>query len=122
MRKKVLLIEDNYDLRELIAELLELNGYSVLSARDGGEGLAMAVTELPALIVSDLRMPVLSGYELISCLQRDVRTHQIPVVLTSAKFGHNSDVVAQHKNVAAYLEKPFNEEKLLKCISNALRT
>lgn len=120
MRRRILLIEDHPDLRETIGELLEINGYEVLLAKDGLEGLFMAISELPVIILSDLCMPGLDGYELVSRLQNDERTCRIPVILTSADL----DLLNAHRNtnpgIIAHLAKPFDEEKLLTCLNNAL--
>lgn len=121
MRNRILLIEDNTDLRETIAELLMIHGYEVSVAANGLEGLYMATTTLPAVILSDIHMPGLDGYELTAKLQSNKSTCGIPVILASANFDRQSKPADGHPSVIAHLPKPFDEENLLACLVKALK-
>jgi len=121
MKKKILLIEDHSDLREATAELLQFYGYEVLLADNGLLGLTIAASQFPALILSDLRMPGMSGYELFERLQEDMRTAAIPVILTSANFNRNTVAYKEYPGVATCLAKPFDEDGLLNAIDIALK-
>lgn len=120
MKARILLIEDHTDLREATGELLGLYDYDVLLASNGLEGLAAALSRPPGLILSDLRMPGMDGYELVRRLQADQRTRMIPVILTSANFDR-STLYPDLAGVSSYLAKPFDEETLLSYITQALQ-
>jgi two-component system, chemotaxis family, chemotaxis protein CheY len=81
----VLLVEDNEDLRETLADSLRADGYAVATACDGAEALeALRVGALPAVLVTDLMMPVMSGWELVSRLRRDDRFGALPIIVITA--------------------------------------
>jgi len=83
--KKILVIEDNNDVRENIAELLELSNYKVFSAEDGKKGVELAIHETPDLIICDIMMPVLDGYGVLHLLNRHIATYGIPFIFLTAK-------------------------------------
>ena len=78
--KKIIVIEDNNEVRENIAEILELSGYKVFSAENGKEGVELALREIPDLIVCDIMMPVLDGYGVLHLLSRHTETYGIPFI------------------------------------------
>ena len=82
--EKILIIEDNSDIRDNTQELLQLNGYDVLAASDGGEGVSMAFSYSPDIILCDIQMPVKTGYEVLSSLKSDPVTSKIPIVFFTA--------------------------------------
>ena len=95
--KKILVIEDNLEVRENIAELLELSGYEVSEAAHGKIGVKMALEHLPDLIICDVMMPVLDGHGTLKILQNNPKTQQIPFVfLTANKVNHllQADIVS----------------------------
>ena len=81
----VLLIEDNEDIRENMAEIMELSGYKVLTAPDGKEGVESAIKHKPNIIICDIMMPVLDGYGVIHMLQKNPETQNIPFIFLTAK-------------------------------------
>jgi CheY-like chemotaxis protein len=83
-RITVLIVEDDELLRSTLADILELEGFNVLQANDGRTGLEMAFARIPAVVVTDVAMPVMDGYELLRCLRADERTRMIPVIMMSA--------------------------------------
>src|SRR5690242_1493399 len=83
--KKVLLIEDNIDIRENIAEFLELNGFSVLTANNGKAGVELALRDVPDIIICDILMPVLDGYGVLYLLSKNSDTSSIPFLFLTAK-------------------------------------
>jgi CheY-like chemotaxis protein len=108
----VLLVDDSADSRELYAEMLRKAGYRVLEAADGVEGLAMAFAELPALVVMDLWMPDLDGWEVTRRLKADARTGEIPVVvLTGAGLGAQAS--AAEAGCDLFLVKPCFADDLV---------
>ena len=83
--KKILLIEDDVTVRENTAELLELSNYEVVTAPDGKKGVDKAKEEIPDIIVCDIMMPELDGYDVLSRLSEDPTTKGIPFIFLSAK-------------------------------------
>jgi CRP/FNR family transcriptional regulator, cyclic AMP receptor protein len=83
--RTILLIEDNQDIRENMAEILEMSNYKVLTAPDGKEGVALAIEHKPDLVVCDIMMPVLDGYGVIHMLQKNDDTSNIPFIFLTAK-------------------------------------
>ena len=117
---KILIAEDEPDIRELVALILELDGHTVVQARDGQEAIEKARQERPDLILMDVRMPRLNGYEACEVLKADAQTRDIPVVFLSAK-GQAGEVEAGYRAGAiAYLIKPFDAEELLEQIKRTL--
>ncbi len=83
--KKILLIEDNKDVRENTAEILKLANYNVLTAKNGKEGVEMAQKEKPDLIICDIMMPVLDGHGALHMLSKNEETASIPFIYLTAK-------------------------------------
>ncbi|MEM8888686.1 MAG: tetratricopeptide repeat protein [Bacteroidota bacterium] len=109
---KLLLIEDNADVVTYLESLLE-DSYKLLIARDGKEGIELAVQEVPDLIISDIMMPIKDGYEVCATLKEDERTSHIPIVLLTAKADDDSKLTGLTRGADAYLTKPFNKKELL---------
>jgi signal transduction histidine kinase len=118
--ERVLVVEDNADMRRFLARLLGQH-YQVATAVDGEEGLAKARNELPDLILSDVMMPRLSGYDLVQKLKSDPRTRPIPVILLTAKRGVDPALEGFAHGADDYLGKPFNTRELLARIRAQLR-
>ena len=120
MTARILVIEDNAANLELVRYLLDYNGYTVLAARDGAQGVALARQEHPDLIVCDLQMPVLDGYEVLAQLRRDPDTAGAVVVAVTA-FSMPND---RHKVMTAgfdgYLSKPIEPENFVAEIESFL--
>lgn len=108
---KLLLIEDNSDVLHYTTALLK-GHYQILVARDGEEGIEMALDTVPDLIVSDLKMPLKTGAELCQTLKTDPRTSHIPIVLVSALADQEARNEGLRSGADAYLIKPFNREEL----------
>jgi len=119
--KTILLIEDNEDIRENMAEILGLSNYKVITATNGKEGVAQAIQHKPDLIVCDIMMPVLDGYGVIHMLQKNIDTQNIPFIFLTAKA--ESSEVRKGMDLGAddYITKPFNGTDLLNAIESRLR-
>ena len=119
--KKILLIEDNIEVRENTAEILTLANYNVLTAENGKVGVEMANQELPDLIICDIMMPELDGYGVLHILTKKVETARIPFIFLTART-EKSDV---RKGMALgaddYLTKPFDDTDLLNAIEARFR-
>lgn len=120
MESSVLLIEDDLVLAQNTRELLELSGYRTFLAHEGKSGLKKAYKELPDIIISDIMMPELDGYEVYRALQQNRNTRNIPFVFLSAKADPAD--VRRGMNLGAddYITKPFNEEDLILTIEKRL--
>lgn len=124
MRKpnKILVVEDNELLRDQIVQALEIEGYAVLSAANGREGLRLATSESPSLVVSDIMMPSMDGHELL----RRLRTAgdgglNTPVVFLSARVNRGDVRAGMELGADDYLTKPFDMQELLNAVETRLR-
>lgn len=116
---RIVVVEDNDDMRAFLAH--KLSGYRVRTAADGEAGLALVRSELPDLILSDVMMPRMSGYELCRTLKSEKATHQIPVILLTAKKGVDRTLEGFQSGADDYLTKPFNTRELLARIQVQLK-
>ncbi len=115
----VLLVEDNQDLREYIAERLSLS-YSVITANDGEDGMQLAFEKLPDIIISDVMMPRMDGFQLCEAVKEDERTSHIPVILLTAKANEGSRMEGYQLGADDYISKPFEIGHLLVRIKNLI--
>jgi two-component system cell cycle response regulator DivK len=118
--RTVLIVDDFDDNRQMYAEFLAYSGYRVLEASNGAEAIAQATEHLPDLIVMDLSLPVLDGWEATRRLKSDPRTRHIPVV---ALTGHALEGHSQGARAAgcdAFLAKPCLPDKLLETVRTML--
>ena len=117
---KILVVEDTLAVREEIYDILLLEGYNVFQAKNGLEGYKMAVQENPHLIISDILMPELNGFEMFEKLQKDLKTRHIPLIFLSAK-GEKEDVIFGMKLGADdYLTKPIKVNDLVNAAKNKI--
>jgi len=119
--KTILLIEDNVDIRENTAEILELSNYKVFMAEDGKRGVALALEYKPDLIVCDIMMPVLDGYGVIHMLQKNPETKNIPFIFLSAKAERAEIRRGMELGADDYITKPFDGTELLSAVESRLR-
>lgn len=118
--KKILIIEDNDEIRENTAELLELHNYDVFTAEEGTEGFELAKKHEPDLILCDIMMPETDGRKFLKLAKGDVMVREIPLIFFSAG---TSPIEVQKSLVKAangFLKKPFTEEELLKTVKKFL--
>jgi DNA-binding response OmpR family regulator len=109
---KILIAEDERDIRDLITFTLHFAGYEVVSAGDGEEAVALALQEMPDLVLLDVRMPRMTGYEACKAIKADENTKGIPVVFLSAK-GQEAEIQAgMQAGAIEYLLKPFSPDQL----------
>lgn len=118
--KKILLIEDNLEVRENIAELLELANYTVNTAQNGKEGVKLAKELLPDLIICDIMMPELDGYGVLQLLSRNPSTNAIPFIFLTAKTEKSDFRKGMNLGADDYLTKPFEEIDLINAIESRL--
>ncbi|PSL47841.1 CRP-like cAMP-binding protein [Chitinophaga niastensis] len=118
---KILLIEDNPDIRDNIAEILQLANYHVLTAADGKEGVSMALEHLPALIVCDIMMPVLDGYGVLHLLHKNKTLQTTPFIFLTAKAEKTDIRKGMESGADDYITKPFEGTELLSAIESRLK-
>lgn len=119
--QKILLIEDNLAFRENTAEILELAGYQVISAQDGRQGVELARTSKPDLIICDILMPVLDGYGVLLMLQRDLQLQDVPFIFLSAKSDRADIRKGMEMGADDYIPKPYHHTELLGAIETRLK-
>ena len=119
--KTILLIEDDPDMRENTAEILELANYRVIKAENGKRGVEVAKKELPDLVLCDIMMPELDGYGVLHLLSRDQATAEIPFIFLSAKAERSDVRKGMDLGADDYLTKPFEESELLNAIEGRLK-
>lgn len=120
--KKILVVEDNPNNRRLLKDLLMYYGYEVLEAADGREGVSMAVEHLPDLILMDLQMPVMDGFQAGNILKNDPKTKHIKIIaITSFAMKGDRDMVMKG-GFSDYLSKPIDTRELPNIIKMHLGT
>jgi signal transduction histidine kinase/DNA-binding response OmpR family regulator len=115
----ILVVEDESEVRQYIRTSIEAS-YAVVEAENGKEGIAKAKEIIPDLIVSDIMMPEIDGYELCRVLKKDINTSHIPVVLLTAKASEESIIQGLETGADDYITKPFNTKMLLNRIKNLI--
>jgi len=118
---KILLIEDNQDVRENTAELLELSNYEVVTAENGKIGIEKALKLNPDIVVCDIMMPVMDGYEVLDILSKNLKTASVPFIFLTAKTDKLDIRKGMNLGADDYLTKPFNEEELINAIESRLK-
>lgn len=119
--KKILIIEDNLEVRENTAEIIEMSSYEVLTAENGKVGVEMAIRELPDLIVCDIMMPVLDGYGAFHLLSKNPDTSSIPFIFLTAKSEKSDFRKGMEMGADDYITKPFDGIELLNAIEIRLK-
>lgn len=120
MAKRLLVVDDEAKLLRAVAVTLREEGYEVMTARSGAEALVSIQRSVPDLIISDIRMPSMDGYQLARAVRSNPRTELIPVIFLTAKGERKDRIQGLRTGIDAYLIKPFDPEELLAVISNLL--
>jgi two-component system cell cycle response regulator DivK len=110
---KILLVEDNELNRDMLSRRLARKGYEVVVALDGQQGVDMAVSEEPALILMDMSLPVIDGWEATRRIKADERTRGIPVIALTAHAMQGDEVMAREAGCDDYDTKPVELQRLL---------
>ncbi|HEX5804697.1 MAG TPA: response regulator [Azospira sp.] len=111
--KKILVVDDSPTERHFMVELLTKNGYQVVTAESGEEGITKAKAEKPDLVIMDVVMPGLNGYQATRTLTRDDDTKNIPVFVCTTKSQETDKIWGLRQGAQDYLVKPVNPEELL---------
>jgi len=120
-KTRILIIEDNNDIRESTAEILELADFEVLQAKNGRLGVELATKSLPDLILCDIMMPELDGYGVLFLLNKNPQTSAIPFIFLTAKAERLDMRKGMEMGADDYLTKPFDDVELLNSIESRLR-
>ena len=120
MSKRILVVEDQEDLRGMLRDLLTGSDYSVIEATDGAAGIAMAKSERPDLILMDIQMPVIDGYEATRRIRADPAIDGIPIIAVSSFAMKGDEQKARSAGCDHYVTKPYSPMQLLKVIRGIL--
>ncbi len=112
MPRRLLVVDDDPGLLLAVAETLRAEGYSVKTARRGAEALTRIAESLPDLVISDIRMPGMDGYQLVKNLRSNARTRLVPIIFLTAKDEIADRIMGFRTGVDAYLTKPFEPDEL----------
>jgi len=118
--KKILIIEDSKTTSVVLKEVLEAEGHTVVTAGDGVAGIALARREKPDLILLDLLLPKLNGYEVCNAIKRDNNTRHIPILVISTMDSPESIEKVKTCGAKNFMKKPYNLEDLLREIKRLL--
>jgi CheY-like chemotaxis protein/CRP-like cAMP-binding protein len=121
VEKKILVIDDNKDIRENIAEILELANYTTFTAENGKRGVETALKEKPSLIICDIMMPELDGYGVLHLLRKNNDTQHIPFIFLTAKTERGDYRKGMEMGADDYITKPFEEIELLNAVETRLK-
>ena len=114
--KTILYVEDNEFNRKIVRDLLARTSYRLIEATDGEAGMAMALQEVPNLILMDIQLPKISGLDATRRLRADARTAQIPIIAITSYALSGDDQNALDAGASAYLAKPYSPRELLDLI------
>jgi CheY-like chemotaxis protein len=114
---RILLIEDDIAVQKVLAEVLRLAGYDVQTTDDGIPAVEMVKDHAPDLIISDVRLPFMDGYEVLETVRKNPSTARVPFVLLSSRYNPDSP---RDLSADAYVPKPFDMDELLACIRQLL--
>ncbi|HEY8562170.1 MAG TPA: response regulator transcription factor [Pyrinomonadaceae bacterium] len=120
MARRLLVVDDEAKLLKAVAATLRAEDYEVLTARSGAEALVNVSRMIPDLIISDIRMPGMDGFELARVLRANPRTALIPIIFLTAKGERKDRIAGLRTGVDAYLAKPFDPDELLAVVSGIL--
>jgi phosphate regulon transcriptional regulator PhoB len=120
-RRKVLIVEDEKDIRDLVRYNLEEEGFAVIEASDGEVGLNLATRERPTLIILDLMLPGLSGLEVCKHLRTGEETVQVPILILTARASEVDKVLGLEIGADDYVTKPFSPRELVARVKAVLR-
>ncbi len=121
-QKKILIVDDERDIVKALMIRLQSNGYNVVAAFDGAQGIFMANKEVPDLVILDIRMPAEDGFGVAEKLKQSDRTDQIPIIFLTGSPERNAEERAMGLGARFYIKKPYDPEELLDAVKRALET
>jgi len=120
-KEKILIIEDEKDIVKMLDYNLKKEGFKVLSASDGEDGLDMAYKENPGLVLLDLMLPGMDGLDVCKAIKKDAKTAHIPIIILTAKTQEADKIVGLELGADDYVTKPFSPRELIARIKAVLR-
>jgi len=120
MLKKILIIEDEYDILENLGSILEFNNFKTILAKDGEEGILMANNELPDLIICDIMMPKKNGYEVLEEIRKSINLADIPFIFLTAKSEITDKRSGMNIGADDYITKPFKINEIVEAVNARL--
>jgi DNA-binding response OmpR family regulator len=120
MNKKILIAEDETHIAHLVSFKLRRAGYDVIWADDGGKAIEMISQEFPDLIILDVMMPVMDGFEVLTKIKQDINMHNIPVIMLTSKAQDNDVMKGFNLGTDDYMTKPFSPAELLARVKKIL--
>jgi len=120
MAKKILLVDDEQDLVMMVEMRLQSEGYEVITANDGQEGLEKAKKESPDLVILDVMMPKMDGYKVCGLLKADTRFNKIPIIMFTARAQQEDQQMSEEVGADAYINKPLDADELINKIKDLL--
>ena len=113
MSKSMLVVEDTEDNRQILRDLLGAAGYTLIEAHDGAEGVAKAIEHRPDLILMDIQMPVMDGYEAARRIKADPALRAIPIVAVTSYALSGDEQKARAAGCDSYIAKPYSPRQML---------
>jgi PleD family two-component response regulator len=118
---KILIVEDDPDTAEMLRAYFETQGYQVLTAAWGNEAIQVCQDTVPDLIIEDIRLPDIDGYQVVHELRKHTRTSNVPIIFLTERQAHDDKIAGLRLGAVAYLAKPFDMQELHLRVRNALR-
>jgi DNA-binding response OmpR family regulator len=118
---KVLLVEDTEEVRLAVSDLIEMNGFECITAKNGKEGLEKAEEDEPDVIISDVMMPVMDGFEFARSVTETPSLSHIPIIMLTAKVEEQDMIEGLELGAVDYITKPFNSTELMLKIRNIIK-
>ncbi|HTG05832.1 MAG TPA: response regulator [Bradyrhizobium sp.] len=120
MSKKILVVEDTEDNRQILRDLLGMAGYDIIEAQDGAEGVAKAAEHKPDLVLMDIQMPVMDGFEATRRIKADPLLKAIPVIAVTSYALSGDEDKAREAGCDGYIAKPYSPRALLAKVRETL--
>lgn len=119
---KILIIEDEANIRKLIAVNLKARGYQVIEAEDGQEGLEKLRDDSPSMLLLDIKLPDMSGWDVLEIMQNNPSYILVPVIVITASLGNANpnDIIQENKNLRKILKKPISIQELTSHVKEVL--
>jgi chemosensory pili system protein ChpA (sensor histidine kinase/response regulator) len=120
-RLQVMVVDDSITVRKVTARLLQKYGFDVVTARDGVDAMALLQDTVPDMMLLDVEMPRMDGFELATLMRNDERLRQIPIIMITSRTGDKHRERARQIGIKNYLGKPYQENDLLGTIDQIIR-
>lgn len=120
MKRKILVVDDEVAIVRVLKDRLEIEGYEVLTAYDGSQGIEVAKRELPDLIIMDITMPNMDGLTAAQMLREQPETSKIPIIMLTARGQESDERAGYQAGAVQYFTKPFSIRQLVREIKNIL--